>query len=199
MIYKRMFTPSCLLLLSAFVLAGCVTVPDSIKGTSAKPQQDLLRVNSAPQLYVGQEARFGGKVISVMNDTDRTRLEMVVQPLDESARPVLTAAFVGRIYADINGFVDPASLNNQMVTVIGTIKGTEQGRIGQAQYRYVVVNVTGYQHWHLTQRIVMPPQPPGYWGWFGPRYGRRGGVWRTDPWGGGFNNAPAEVQTILTE
>jgi hypothetical protein len=33
---------------------------DAIKGTSPTPQQDLVRVMNAPQLYVGQEARFGG-------------------------------------------------------------------------------------------------------------------------------------------
>jgi starvation-inducible outer membrane lipoprotein len=31
------------------------------------PQQDLVRVMNAPQLYVGQEARFGGKVVNVQN------------------------------------------------------------------------------------------------------------------------------------
>jgi hypothetical protein len=42
-------------------------VPDAIKGTSPTPQQDLVRVMNAPQLYVGQEARFGGKVVNVQN------------------------------------------------------------------------------------------------------------------------------------
>ena len=51
--------------LVAVALSGCVTVPDAIKGTSPTPQQDLARVMNAPQLYVGQEARFGGKVIDV--------------------------------------------------------------------------------------------------------------------------------------
>lgn len=49
----------------ALMLSGCVTVPDAIKGSSPTPQQDLVRVMSAPQLYVGQEARFGGKVVAV--------------------------------------------------------------------------------------------------------------------------------------
>ena len=40
----------------AIALSGCVTVPDAIKGTSPTPQQDLVRVMNAPELYVGQEA-----------------------------------------------------------------------------------------------------------------------------------------------
>ena len=47
----------------ALMLSGCVTIPDAIKGSSPTPQQDLVRVMNAPQLYVGQEARFGGKVV----------------------------------------------------------------------------------------------------------------------------------------
>lgn len=51
----------------ALMLSGCVTVPDAIKGSSPTPQQDLVRVMNAPDLYVGQEARFGGKVVVVQN------------------------------------------------------------------------------------------------------------------------------------
>ena len=39
----------------AVALSGCVSVPDAIKGTSPTPQQDLVRVMNAPQLYVGRK------------------------------------------------------------------------------------------------------------------------------------------------
>lgn len=39
----------------ALMLSGCVTIPDAIKGSSPMPQQDLVRVMNAPQLYVGQK------------------------------------------------------------------------------------------------------------------------------------------------
>lgn len=73
----------------AVALSGCVSVPDAIKGTSPTPQQDLVRVMNAPQLYVGQEARFGGKVVNVQNQQGKTRLEIATVPLDSGARPVL--------------------------------------------------------------------------------------------------------------
>ncbi len=61
----------------ALMLSGCVTVPDAIKGSSRTPQQDLVRVMSAPQLYVGQEARFGGKVVAVQNQQGKTRTKLL--------------------------------------------------------------------------------------------------------------------------
>lgn len=83
------------LLIVSLLLSGCVTVPDSVKGTSAKPQQDLARVLTAPQLYTGQESRFGGKVIRVDNRKDKTRLEIAAMPLDEGARPILGSPLRG--------------------------------------------------------------------------------------------------------
>ncbi|PNS13233.1 hypothetical protein COO59_02950 [Mixta theicola] len=186
------------LLVATLLLTGCVSVPDSVKGRSPVPQQDLLRVMNAPQLYVGQEARFGGKVVKVTNLNGRTRLEIATQPLDDTARPRLGTASVGRIWADINGFVDPVDVNNQMVTVVGLIKGSEKGEVGKASYSFVVVNVTGYQRWHLQQQVVTPMQPIDPWIWYGPTR-HHPGYWGPGPWGNYYSSGPVQVQTILTE
>ena len=186
------------MLVAMLLLSGCVTVPDSVKGRSSMPQQDLLRVMNAPQLYVGQEARFGGKVVKVTNLDGRTRLEIAAQPLDEGARPLLGAASTGRILADINGFIDPVDVTNQLVTVVGTIKGSEKGEIGKASYNFVALDVTGYQRWRKLQQIMMPPQPIDPWIWYGPTR-HHPGFWRPGPWGGYYYPGPAQVQTILTE
>ncbi len=138
---------------------------------------------NAPQLYVGQESRFGGKVVKVTNLNGLTRLEIATQPLDDSARPRLGAASIGRIYADIHGFVDPIDVNNQYVTVLGNIKGTEKGEIGKASYNFVVIDVRGYQRWHLTQQVMTPPQPIDPWIWYGPTR-RHPGYWGPNPYWG---------------
>ena len=147
----------------ALMLSGCVTVPDAIKGSSPTPQQDLVRVMSAPQLYVGQEARFGGKVVAV------------------------------RIYADVNGFLDPVDFRGQLVTVVGPITGAVDGKIGNTPYKFMVMQVTGYKRWHLTQQVIMPPQPIDPW-----FYGGRGWPYGYGGWGW-YNPGPARVQTVVTE
>lgn len=173
--------------------SGCVSVPDAIKGSSPTPQQDLVRVMAAPQLYVGQEARFGGKVVNVDNQQGKTRLEIATVPLDSGARPTLGEPSRGRIYADVSAFLDPVDYRNQLVTVVGPITGTAKGKIGETPYTFMVMQVTGYKRWNVTQQIVMPPQPIDPWMW-GPR-----------PWhygygyGGWYNPGPAEVRTIVTE
>ncbi|SUX62546.1 lipoprotein [Citrobacter braakii] len=136
------------------MLSGCVTIPDAIKGSSPTPQQDLVRVMNAPQLYVGQEARFGGKVVDIQNQQGKSRLEIATVPLDSGARPVLGEASRGRIYADVNGFLDPVDFRGQLVTVVGPISGTVDGKIGNTPYKFMLMQVTGYKRWHITQQIV---------------------------------------------
>jgi Slp family outer membrane lipoprotein len=82
--------------------AGCHQrhQPDAAAGFSAGDE-------CAPQLYVGQEARFGGKVVNVQNQQGKTRLEIATVPLDSGARPELGEAVTRAHFADVNGFLDP--------------------------------------------------------------------------------------------
>lgn len=169
------------------LLLGCVTVPDVIKGTTATPQQDLNVVKNAPDIYTGQEARFGGMVVGVVNEQQRTRLEIVSIPLDAGGRPVLGKPSQGRLVAYVNKFIEPFDLKYHFVTVVGLITGIETGKIDMTAYDFVVITVTGYKRWSLQQQIVMSP---GTWG-FGPSIWGRG-------WSG-YEIGPAKVQTIVTE
>ncbi|HHZ7077443.1 TPA: Slp family lipoprotein, partial [Morganella morganii] len=48
----------------SLALAGCATVPESIKGSGTTMLTDFQAVQKAPQAYKGMEARFGGRVLS---------------------------------------------------------------------------------------------------------------------------------------
>ncbi|WP_410707146.1 Slp/YeaY family lipoprotein [Citrobacter amalonaticus] len=177
----------------ALMLSGCVTVPEAIKGSSPTPQDDLVRVMNAPQLYVGQEARFGGKVVEIQNQQGKTRLEIATVPLDSGARPILGEPSRGSIYANVNGFLDPVDFRGQLVTVVGPITGTVEGKVGSTPYKFMTMDVTGYKRWRLAQQVVMPPQPIDPW-----FYGGRGWPYGYGGWGW-YNPGPAQVQTIVTE
>ncbi|WP_318840498.1 Slp family lipoprotein [Pectobacterium polaris] len=184
-----------MLVATALLLSGCVTVPDAIKGTSPTPQDDLVRVMNAPQIYVGQESRFGGRVVSIRNEANKTRLEIASMPLDSGAKPLLDMPSEGRFIAYVNRFLEPVDFKDQLVTVVGTIVGTEQGAIGDKPYRYVVIDAQGYKRWNVVQRLMVPPGGYGPWGWragygygWGPGWGFDGG------WPG-----PARIENVVTE
>jgi outer membrane lipoprotein len=189
-----------LTVVATLLLSGCVTVPDAIKGTSATPQQNLSQVMAAPQLYVGQEARFGGRVVNIDNRDGKTRLEIATVSLDEGARPALGEPSKGRIYADVNGFLDPVDFRGQLVTVVGPIKGSIEGKVGETPYKFMLMQANGYKRWNVVQQVVMPPQPMDPWFWGGP-YPRRGHYpyGGYGAWGGWNTPGPAQVQTIVTE
>jgi outer membrane lipoprotein len=111
----------------AVALSGCVSVPDAIKGTSPTPQQDLVRVMNAPQLYVGQEARFGGKVVNA-EPAGENPLGNRHRAAGQRRATGAGRASRGRIYADVNGFLDPVDFRGQLVTVVGPITGVVDGK-----------------------------------------------------------------------
>ncbi|MFI8416903.1 Slp family lipoprotein [Serratia sp. NPDC078593] len=176
------------------LLSGCVTVPDVIKGNSPTPVVDLASVQNAPSMFSGADARFGGKVISVLNEQGKTVLEIAAAPLDAGARPILGEPSQGRLLASVKGFLEPSDFRGHLVTVVGPITGVQQGKIGTTPYKFVTMDATGFKRWRLAQQIVMPPAPMGPWGW-------RSGPWGPG-WGAGYgwyNPGPAQVQTIVTE
>lgn len=173
----------------ALLLTGCASIPLAIQ-TTTEPQQNLPQIMTAPQHYVGQQVRFGGKVVGVENQPDSTRLEIAVMPLNNVARPVLSEITVGRIYANVQGFLDPVDFQGSLITVLGTVAGTKPGKIGHKDYKFLLVNVSGYQRWQVIQ--VMRPQyiDP----WFGaPYWGYGYGTW------GWRSPYPIQMESIIVE
>ncbi|RRE25185.1 Slp family lipoprotein [Klebsiella pneumoniae] len=169
------------------VSAGCHQrhQPDAAAGFSAGDER--------PAAVRWREARFGGKVVNVQNQQGKTRLEIATVPLDSGARPVLGEPSRGRIFADVNGFLDPVDFRGQLVTVVGPIAGVVDGKVGSTPYKFMLMNATGYKRWNVVQQVVMPPQPIDPW-MLGPRpwgYGYGGWGW--------YNPGPAEVRNVVTE
>lgn len=179
---------------SVLIISGCVSIPDAIKGTTQTPVDQVSVVQNAPKQFTGAEARFGGTVVGVSNDSGRTVLEIAVVSLDSGARPVLGEPSQGRVLASVKGFLDPVDFNGQLVTVVGPITGLQDGKIGMTAYRFVTMDATGFKRWRITQQIVMPPQPVGMWGW---HHGPWGPGWNAGF--GWYNPGPARIQTFVTE
>nr|WP_233420657.1 Slp family lipoprotein [Xenorhabdus nematophila] len=135
------------------ILAGCVSVPDAIKGSTKTPVENLFSVKNAPELYIGHEGRFGGKVLSILNEGDQTRLEISAMSLASNAAPRLNTTSFGRIYAYVNHFLEPSDFKDRYITVVGRISGIEKGKVGNSPYNYVVMNVSGLKRWHESQRV----------------------------------------------
>ncbi len=149
------------------VLGGCVTAPQNL-------QVDEFALRSLTQIEASHYScqckiiRLGGKVITVENLVNRTKVEIMSLPVaNYSAKPSIDSANQGRFIAYFNGFIDPKNLKDQYVTVVGTLKNQETGKIGEATYQYPVVAVRDYRIWKLQESYVYDDwddYPYGYWG-----------------------------------
>lgn len=154
-------------LLTCLLLSGCVSIPQNIQGNnSLLAAVSYQQINQNPVQFNGQQVRLGGKVLNVINAQNETSFEVAVLPLDDNARPLLGSAYQGRFIVKTNKFIDPLTLKDHLVTVLGTVAGTTNGKVGQADYKYLTLNLLGYQVWQIRDNLVPIDAPP--YGIYGP-------------------------------
>ncbi|QUJ68392.1 Slp family lipoprotein [Photobacterium sp. GJ3] len=136
------------------LLSGCSQLPESLQTAAEQPITDLTMVIENPQGVQGKDVRLGGVIASVVNEADRTRLEIASLPTDRSGRPDIQAKPQGRFIAYLDGFADPIEYAaGKLVTVAGQLRGSEIGQIGHFDYTYPVVFAQGQQVWQVKERI----------------------------------------------
>lgn len=153
-------------------LASCATVPKPLQGQFAASSP----ADGARGGQTGQTVRWGGEIIKVDPKADTTCFEILGRPLGDSARPVARDTSEGRFLACRAGFYDPEVFRRgREVTVVGTVDGTQTGRVGEYDYVYPRVAATTIYLWpERTARVVGAYDPFFYDPWY------RGG-W--GPWG----------------
>ena len=177
----------------SLALAGCATVPESIKGSGTTMLTDFQAVQKRRRLTKdGSAFRRAGtqRAESAGYDTAGNRGDAAEQhrcaiPRFNDHRPDV---------CPINSFMEPDNFRDQYVTVVGLMNGTQAGKIGDVPYTFPVIDVTGFQRWHRARQVIMPPPVygPDPWRWHNGYYGGGyyGGGWYYPP-------GPAVVQDYL--
>lgn len=150
------------LLLTALLAAGCASVPKPIEGDfpTTTPEQSGDR-------NVGEQVRWGGQIVDTRPGESETCIEVLSQQLDSRARPQDDDRNQGRFLACREGFEDPAVFEGgRDITVVGTLTGFVEGRIGE--FRYVYPRVAA-------DTLFL-------WGEERPARYHHGPMWYYDPW-----------------
>ena len=123
----------------------------------ATPRFDTSRVDSTltptgvvlePQPAGDSRVQWGGTVLQVHNGKDGTEVEVFAYPLWASGRPRPDRSPLGRFLATTSEYWDPAEfVPGRLLTVVGPVTGTRQGRVGDADLLYPVVAVEQLQLW----------------------------------------------------
>lgn len=165
-----------LLIAATLLLAGgCATVPEPLEGsfTPITPEQ-------AADQHVGDQVRWGGRIVDTRPGSESTCIEILDQPLDRHARPMASDQAEGRFLACRQGFEDPAIFESgRDITVIGRLTGFVEGRIGEFTYVYPRVAADTLFLWADRPHDLLYRDPRWYhdpWGpylhypwYYGPR------------------------------
>ena len=148
------------------LLAGCVSQPQPLQGTFAQ----ITPREAAATDSTGAMVRWGGRIVDVEPETNRTCFEMFDTRLSDTGRPTWASGDVGgRFIACRTGYYDPALFqHNREVTFTGRIAGYENRRIGQYDYRFARVEADIVYLWPMRERasLVTRPAPWPWWGWW---------------------------------
>ncbi|WP_299014639.1 Slp family lipoprotein [uncultured Photobacterium sp.] len=150
-----MFRALFLGLVAVFVV-GCASVPESLQTQSENPITDYRQVVAEPALAQGLEVRMGGIIAAITNQQHRTRIEIVSLPLTKDGRPMLDKKPQGRFVSYVDGFLEPLEYRpGRLLTVAGWVDGSEHGTVGEFNYTFPVIKVSGSQLWQIKQEILL--------------------------------------------
>jgi outer membrane lipoprotein len=162
-----------LLLIPAALLAACNTVPKPLQGQFSPILPDAAATSETN----GQAVRWGGNIVSVDPQSQRTCFEIVAAPLYSSGRPRDVDVSAGRFLACRAGFYDPEVFQaGRQITISGRIDGFEMRKVGEFDYRYPRVAADVVYLWPVRRDVDVIVTGPSYYGWggmWGGWYGRR--------------------------
>ena len=148
------------------LLTACASQPQPLQGSFAQlSPRDAIATDST-----GAMVRWGGRIVDVEPQPNRTCFEMISTRLSVTGRPYWASDDVGgRFIACRTGFYDPALFEkNREVTFTGRVAGYENRRIGQYDYRFPRVEADIVYLWPVRERVdvVSRPAPWPWWGWW---------------------------------
>lgn len=152
----------------ATTLLACASTPETLRG-----EFEPLDPATATDDDIGLEVRWGGRLLTVTPERDRTCFEILALPLDRSARPLTTESPGRRFLACHDGFTDPAAFpERRLITVTGTLEDFETRPIGGYEYRFPVLAAASIHLWAERRDPVHDPYRYPYY--YDP-------YWRHDP------------------
>jgi outer membrane lipoprotein len=155
-----------LLLASVGLLAGCATAFPGAALEGVNRAVMLANLRASPQTYLNQRVILGGEVVSTMPKPDGTEIEVLGRPLRSDDAPERTDRSDGRFIIKSSQFLDPAIYAaGRRLTVIGTMTGVEERKLGDVPYQYPGIASEQIRLWARdVPAAYYPYYPYPYWG-----------------------------------
>lgn len=139
---------SYLLCCLAVMLSACASTPPF-------PVETLHTVNRTltPEQAVEDSARdvevlWGGVIIGSVNMPDHTDFNVLFYPLDKVQRPDLGQTPQSRFIVHYAGYLETmVYAPGREITVLGKLQAAEEGKVGDASYRFPVLKADKIHLW----------------------------------------------------
>lgn len=146
------------------ILSACASKPTASISKIPVDSLTVAEVRANPGRFVGSEVRWGGVITRVENKASETWIELVGRELRKDGEPKLGGPSDGRFIASFPGFADAMVYKEgYLLTVVGTLKGETTRLIGEYEYRFPVVSVTGSYLWKVEEKPRFPDYPSPLW------------------------------------
>jgi outer membrane lipoprotein len=150
------------------LLSGCAHILSDEALHSVDPTVEYAQVKADPEAWRGSTLVLGGRIIEVKNERSGTTLEILRYSLDRSGYPTTVDEAGGRFLARTDRFLDPEVYEaGRLVTLAGTLEGSETRPVGGVDYAYPVFRVGELRL--LREPYRSYPYAPYYYGY--PYYG----------------------------
>jgi len=151
--HVRIALNAALLFLCGF-LSACVTPPISTDSVTVQISPQNVRTDAA--LAKGTVI-WGGVIVSAVNLTDRTQIEVLEYPLDRHQRPNTSKASRGRFLMQSPEYLETENYAaGRHITVLGSLQGVVQGTVGQAKYDYPTMTINDLHLWNPDDLVENP-------------------------------------------
>ncbi|MFB9069065.1 Slp family lipoprotein [Pseudofulvimonas gallinarii] len=146
---------------------GCASVPKPLGGEYL-PSQPRAVVEAGRN---GGPVRWGGSIIAVEPEAERTCIQVLARELGPDARPRLRDPDEGRFVACRAGFYDPEVFTEgREVTVTGIVAAMTTRVVGEYPYTMPEVAADVIYLWPPRVEYRYEPLPPTWALWFGPSW-----------------------------
>jgi len=155
---------ACMMLMSACSSNIPIEIKQPMEGSPG-----VAQVRGHVDSYLSQKVRWGGVIVNTENKDNTSQLIIVAFPLDDDGEPQVNDQSSGRFIAIVDDFLEPVVYSSdRMITVVGTVLGTETLDVGEFPYEYPVVHVEHSYLWPVKVEPDYRDLPP-YW-WYDPWY-----------------------------
>jgi outer membrane lipoprotein len=137
----------CSLLLIAFLLLSACAGGPTFDSSGVDRALTPRGVAAAPQA-AGKQVLWGGAIVRTSNLQDSTQVEVLAYPLDARERPQSERDPLGRFILEQRGYLEPGTYaEGRLLSVVGTVRGTRAGHVGEADYTFPVMDARQIHLW----------------------------------------------------